>query len=455
MTVYLLCYAACWMLSVSGHHRMAGMGMIAAAGWLWYRDWKISGTPLHLRGLFAFSFVGGEGLALLKLSRISGVWTTETWLSFLLTYVVFHLVFGAVSENTLKKDRKKAPIQKAASLEESLAPETGVQHAWFGMFLAITGLSAVVLLAFLFEAARLRYIPFFVRGVPHAYAYFHVKGVHYFTVSAVLLPAMAVIWFLRIPERNLRRDIPVASAALLGLLIPILCASRSQMLFSILLTVLVYARMTGTKVRRGAVLGACLLAAVLFGVLSLVRGHGASYLNAVFEMKNAHMPVFFSQPYMYIINNYENFNFLTQHLQHHTLGAKGLFPLWTFTGLKNHYWFLTCWGNLYVKSELTTTTIIYDAWYDYGIPGVMAFAAALAAVSAKVEGAVRNGRNPFRFLFWGQMALYLLLSFFTAWFSLPVTWFYFGVTGIAAAMTAVLDEGAGKQFIQRFRRKKH
>ena len=157
---------------------------------------------------------------------------------------------------------------------------------------------------------------------------------------------------------------------------------------------------------------------------------------------------------MYIINNYENFNFLTEHLPHHTMGAKGLFPLWTFTGLKNHYWFLTCWGNLYVKAELTTTTIIYDAWYDFGLPGVMAFSAALAAASARVERAVGVSRNPFVFLLYGQLALYLLLSFFTAWFSLPITWFYFGVTGIAMAMAAADREGV-TLLRKRFRRKKN
>ena len=147
MTVYLICYAACFLLSVSGHHLMAGAGLIAAAGWLYVRDWKNSGTPLHLRGLFAFSFVGGEGLALLKLSRICGTWTTQTWLSFLLTYVVFHLVYGAVSGHAGKDGAgEKAP-------EMIPAEEKAQESRWhnFGIFLPIAGLSFVVLLAFVFE----------------------------------------------------------------------------------------------------------------------------------------------------------------------------------------------------------------------------------------------------------------------------------------------------------------
>ncbi|MCR5369744.1 MAG: oligosaccharide repeat unit polymerase [Clostridium sp.] len=439
MTVYLICYAASFLLSVSGHDTASGLGLIAAACWLYLEDRKKRRDPLTLRGLFALSFVGGEGLALLKLSRVSGVWTAQAWLSFLLAFVVFWAVYELV---TRRKERESIPGTDAASCGH------------FGIFLSIAGLSAVVFLAFVFEAAVLGYIPFFVRGVPHAYAAFHVKGVHYFTVSAVLLPAMAVIWFLTEKRRRLLWDLPVALSAGMGFLIPILCASRSQMLFSILLTVLVYAGMSGKQLSPMWVGAAGVLCAGLFALLTVVRGHDSAYLNAVFEMKNADTPVFISQPYMYIINNYENFNFLTRHLRFHTMGAKGLFPLWTFTGLKNRYWFLTCWGNMYVKAELTTTTIIYDAWYDFGLPGVCAFQAALAAAAAQVGRAAVHGRNPFIYLLYGQFALYMILSFFTTWFSLPITWFYFGVTGIAMAMVYLLDKGAGKKLIGRFRRKK-
>ncbi|MFQ8842114.1 MAG: hypothetical protein ACLR8P_15580 [Clostridium fessum] len=39
------------------------------------------------------------------------------------------------------------------------------------------------------------YIPLLLRGVPHAYSYFHVTGLHYLTVSCVLVPALSVIYF--------------------------------------------------------------------------------------------------------------------------------------------------------------------------------------------------------------------------------------------------------------------
>ena len=42
-----------------------------------------------------------------------------------------------------------------------------------------------------------------------------------------------------------------------------------------------------------------------------------TYLNGIFEMKNAATPIFITQPYMYIANNYDNFDCL--------VGASGPF----------------------------------------------------------------------------------------------------------------------------------
>ena len=39
-------------------------------------------------------------------------------------------------------------------------------------------------------------------------------------------------------------------------------------------------------------------------------------------------------------------------------------------------------------------------------------------------------KNPLRFLFYAQLAMYLVFSFFTTWFSNPTTWFYFLVTAV-------------------------
>ena len=70
----------------------------------------------------------------------------------------------------------------------------------------------------------------------------------------------------------------------------------------------------------------------LYVILTIARSHDVTYLNGIFEMKNAATPIFITQPYMYIANNYDNFDCLVRELPAHSMGLKGMFPLWALSG---------------------------------------------------------------------------------------------------------------------------
>jgi hypothetical protein len=73
---------------------------------------------------------------------------------------------------------------------------------------------------------------------------------------------------------------------------------------------------------------------VLYGGLLThsARGHSVSYLNGIFEMKRD-FPIFISQPYIYIANNYDNFDCLVKDsFRRIPIGLKALYPLWTLYG---------------------------------------------------------------------------------------------------------------------------
>ncbi len=59
-------------------------------------------------------------------------------------------------------------------------------------------------------------------------------------------------------------------------------------------------------------------------------------------------------------------------------------------------------------------------------------ASALGAVASVLSSRLGEGKNPMGYLLYGQFAMYMMLSFFTTWFSNPTTWFYFVVTGVMA-----------------------
>ena len=423
MLVYMFLYGAGMFFASSAHSYMSGFCIILAAIYLYVRDYLKSGNPLHLRGLFCAFWVGGQGISCLKLSRLQTDWSRETWFCFFIARAAFWLMYEVTAK---KMQRKKS--------EEMQTVESGYG---LGLFTAILLLTAVCVAAFALEAYILGYIPFFVRGVPHAYSYFHISGVHYFTVACVLVPSMAVVLFVTEKTLCVRKKRMAGAAVGIALAIPVLCVSRFQLIFAVILAVLTFMQVSGVKKIRYLFMAAGALVP-LYVILTIARSHDVTYLNGIFEMKNPDMPIFITQPYMYIANNYDNFNCLAEQLPEHTWGVKGLFPLWALTGLKFLKPELVAFPLYLTKEELTTVTLFYDAYYDFGIAGVCVFAGLLGMFAAWLSKHVEKKGNPFWQVFYGQVALYFMLSFFTTWYSNPTTWFYFAATGAAAVYVEII-----------------
>lgn len=278
------------------------------------------------------------------------------------------------------------------------------------------------------------YIPLLLRGVPHAYSYFHVTGLHYLTVSCVLVPALSVIYFCIEGGRSRGRLVCMLLADAAAVAIPLLCVSRSQLLFAVLLALITYIQM---EHQLNPIYVVFALAGLigLYILLTIARSHDTAYLNTVFEMKR-HLPIFVTQPYIYIANNYDNFDCLVKGLVKHSWGMKMLAPFWTLTGLKFLVPSLTAFPYYVTKEELTTLTMFYDAYYDFGIIGVFVFSALLGAAAYLLMRMMRQVQNPITYLLYAQFALYMLLSFFTTWFSNPSTWFYFAVTAVVTFLVS-------------------
>lgn len=460
MLVYLICYGAGMLFASSAHYYMSGVSLLMAALYLYVYDYKRTGNPLHLRALFSLFWVGGQGISCFKLSRLQTDWEYTTWACFFVALAAFWTVFE-FAQKLLAGQEKAAAGEKAERLEETKLrgrrnrrEGTGKQEETLvdsgyetGLFTAILLLTAVSFGAFLLEASVLGYVPFFLRGVPHAYSYFHISGVHYFTVSCVLVPSMAVIYFLKCREAGRKKKFFAAAAAALAVGIPVLCVSRFQLIFAVILAVLTFMQISGEKKIRYLFLAAAALVP-LYVVLTVARSHDETYLNGIFEMKNENTPIFITQPYMYIANNYDNFNCLVKELPAHAYGLKGLFPVWALTGLKFLKPELVAYPIYTTKEELTTVTLFYDAYYDFGTAGVFFFAAALGVFAAWLMKKVSSSGNPFWQLFYAQAAMYFMLSFFTTWYSNPATWFYFASTGAAAVYVEIIKkikDSGGKQ----------
>ncbi len=419
MIVYLICYVVSFLLSRFELYIPSGIVLLAAAVWLYACDIRRSGNLIHLRALFSLFWVGGEGLACMKLSSLSTDWSLMTWFCFLLAEVGFWFIYELFVRHF-----------------ESDLPSGGRFRRYTGdarpVFHMLIALSVISLAAFITEAAVLGFIPLFMTGVPHAYSEFHLTGIHYLTVSCVLVPSLCVLYFYMSDGRARMASYAAAAVfTLISLLIPILCVSRFQFVFAVILGLFTFIALQ-KKFNPAWIVLIVVLIIPVYLIITVARSHDVAYLNSIFEMKNPNMPIFITQPYMYVANNYDNFNCLVEALPSHSLGFKGLLPLWTFTGLKFFFPELTMYPIYVDKIELTTLTLFYDAYYDFGFLGVLFFSALLGVVSYFLVLMLREFRNPCGFLLYAQMAVYLCLSFFTTWFSNTTTWFYLVLTALMA-----------------------
>lgn len=446
---YIICYALCVVLSKAGYSYPAGVVLMGEALFLYVLSVKRSGVLTDLRGLFSASWIGGEGLACLQLSRLQQDWENTTWLCFFFGYLFFMAGYDLLEQRFADgngADGKGKQQQLPHAEKTDWKRDQGKSRR---ILICIGALMFGSIACFLLEAAVVGFIPLF-SPEPHAYSYFHVSGVHYFTISCILIPALSVLYFRLVEKWNPAGLILLICGNVTAVGIPILCVSRFQLLFAVGFAAVVYLMVYRHVTWKMIVMGIVILIPV-YVLLTVARRHDVTYLNSIFEMKYSEMPIFVTQPYMYVVNNYENFNCMVAQLPEFTHGLKMLFPVFALTGLKFVFPQLVAFPLYTTKPELTTLTIFYDAYYDFGTAGVVLFALVLGGGAFLLTRWTKKSENPLVYLFYGQIAIYLGLSFFTTWFSNPTTWFWLALTMMMYAGISWRKKTDGKK-LKRIRR---
>ena len=426
LSVYSVVYFLAFVVKTQGLSLLSSFLFLFLAVFLYCVEKKEEKNCLPLCGLFALGLLGGEGIAVLQLSRLSLPWSNTMWLSLYLAYFCFYLsyhLFPYIVSFPEKRERERSAGQDAKFLKRCILFLLGISY-----------------LSFSIEAISLGYIPLFTENTPHAYSYFHLKGLHYFTTLFVLVPMLLPCLY------KLEKKIGLFSyiSFFLSLLLPILLVSRYQLIFSILLF-LFSLLLEGYRPKWRKVAVLFLFLGVCYVVLTIERAHSVSYLLDIFEMKNRNIPIVLVQPYMYVANNFENLNLLTLNLATHSNGFKMAYPFLTLSGLKFFIEFPLAYPLYLTKEELSTLTILYDAYYDFGLLGVVLFSAVLGGMGEILYALQSVKKNPFLSGIVAQFSFYLLFSFFTTWFSNASSIFYFGVSIFFAILWQRKEEKRTKQ----------
>ncbi len=403
-------YFCSFLASREGVHILSSLLLVFYALGVYVCRFRETKNLADMKGLFVLSWVGGQGIACLQLSHLQTDWNVWTWVTFFLAYIGFCAGYL----------RRKSKERHAELKTDYVTAER--------LLICACALAVISWICFFVEFMVVGFIPLF-SDEPHAYSYFHVSGVHYFTISCILVPAITVLWWKVKKTGKMRSYLLLAGANLTAVAVPILCVSRFQLLFAVGFAVVVYV-LTSRKLNWKIVLLLFVILIPLYVGLTVARNHDVEYLNDIFDMKDSSTPIFITQPYIYVANNFENFNCLVEQIAEHTYGVRMLFPVFALTGLKFIFPELTASPIYITKPELTTLTMFYDAYYDFGTAGVFLLAVAIGFAARKLTMWIHDGGNPVSYLFYGQIAIYLGLAFFTTWFSNPTTWFWLALTAL-------------------------
>lgn len=401
---YMLIYLASYTFALAQYHVLAGCLLLGEAIFLYIHWSRQAGTLVELRALFTLAWIGGQGISCMQLSKIQKDWHYLTWITFFLIYIGFSMGYDW-GQRERKLERKG--LRKNQSQAKKI-------------FICSQGITILSILCFFIEMEKVGFVPI-ITNSSFSYSAFYVSGVHYGTFCCVLVPALSVLYIELLTSISWRRIIILLPSNVISIIIPYICGSRFQLLFAVGFAAVIYMIINKKiQIKRMAVLFGLLI--VVYVLLTLSRNYDYEYLNGIFEMKQEHIPVILSQTYIYIANNYDNFNSLIEQLGDFTWGLRMLYPFFALSGMSLVFPQLTAFPIFQTKHELTTLTMFYDAYYDFGIIGSTLFAVILGILARLLILRLKENNNPVLYLFYGQIAIYFGLSFFTTWFSNPTTW---------------------------------
>lgn len=375
-----------------------------------------------LKSLFTIGFIGGFSISLLKLSNLSSKYSIKMLLVIYIAYFSFYIGYFLCRH---KKDNIIKSKYNFLSSKQCIIDRI------------IIIIMIVSLVSLFIEAYILKYIPILSIGTPHAYSEFHVFMIHYFTTSFILIPSISALTIYRYYKKDKYTGYISFLIALSGILfsicMSIVLVSRFQLVFSIsqFVFAIIYLYVNDKKKYKDSkkiiICSICifLFIVVVYIVITIARSHSIKYLNDIFDMKNKNTPIFITQPYMYISQNFENLNYMINNLPFFSYGRRSLTPLFSLTLIKKFFPHVAVAAPLLVKDELTTNTLIYDFYYDFSYIGVVVGLYLIGYLMSSLEKYVySNKNNILTILIYTQMSFYMLFSFFQTFFSLPQTYVY-------------------------------
>ncbi len=314
--------------------------------------------------LFLIIWLIAIGLTDLKLSRYQMDWSDFSWISLLIPlastltgmFVVYVMNFGKQikSVKTIRQLLKSYPINSKL------------------LFKYIIFLFLAYIVSYLVTYWVVGYITLFTSKPDLARRDWQLFGFGLFVQSIPAIIYLIVVYIVLIRYRVSRKTVLVI-LFIIAFVTYFFLLQRYYLIFSVFVTV-VFLYYSTYKIRTRNVLILIPVISSIFYWVSSIRlsRYLADYLYYLSKMKFSIKYSIFTEPYMYVVMNLENFAHAVEKLQNFTFGIYTFDFLFAITGIKHtlaEYLNLKDYPNL-ISGSFNTYTMFFIFYRDFGFIGL-------------------------------------------------------------------------------------
>jgi oligosaccharide repeat unit polymerase len=347
------------------------------------------------------------GLADLKLSGYQSEWSTYAWTMLglgILSFAIGYLVIAVRFLNTqLLSIREIRLALSGATVQSEL------------LFRVIIAFFVLFVSAFALEVNVEGNVPLFSARPDKARVDFGVFGLHLIVAGGMPLLLFLIVEYYVFVRNQRRKKIVLALVFVATALSFFLLLQRFPYLIAVVMIIALLYH-ASDRLRPSRVIFSVLL---FFGFMFLVQSlrlvrYVQDYIYVISKMKYSIRYAAFTEPYMYIVMNLENFCRSVKQLESHTLGYFTADFLLALTGLK--HWMASYFGIVerpFLTSGYNTYPFMWTYYYDFGPFGVALVPFILGMGVGQSYYSLRTRPTITLVMLNGFSLFFIVISFFT------------------------------------------
>ncbi len=391
---------------------------------------------LNVRAVFTAIWIVTISMGQMRFLGYQKPWLTKTWICVILAYAAFQA--GAILAEYLTPRIDLGKCKRTGFMKNLRLAVS--EKRLFIFCMAATGFG---LMCFLGNVAIKGYIPFFSSD-PNAYTNFYTR-LYVFSVASTMM-AGPCYYCLKTCKLQLWQKVLLWLCVVYNVLaFPVLVVSRGTFITA---AISLSCAMYYLNKKKLWILITCL--AVMFSVYllcSTARNYSDAQLDDMFKPVDVvpgpttpggdhqggedaitiKLPGKVAFVYSYFTVSHDNLNEAVEHNRVYTYGLRQLRPFNVLLrsdaidkAIDEAEYYL-------VQPHLNTVNLMGDAYYDFGIFGMVLMPFAWAFLFAMMQAAYLRKQNPYLQLAMNNAISVVALSFFATWMSQFSTWMHWGV----------------------------